>query len=577
MRNELNAPCAIINNSDKEERKMQQEVCVTTADYRLSVPVGTTYGEVLAKIHLHEDRNIVLVRANGRLRELNKPMYRDAYIEPVRLQDPAGYRAYQRSLSFLFLYAVHEITKGDTGVRTILHFSAGPGFYYTIEGMDRPLDQELLEEIRACMKKTIDRKLPILKKTYNVLEAKDYFSERNMMDKVELMRFRRSSWINLYSMGGVRDYFYGYMVPDTSFLSVFDLMLYKEGIILVMAEHSAPTQLRKPEVAEQVFDVRDEHEKTKRGLNVENVADLNASLCSDGLERQIVIAEARQERNIAEIAQTIASRDSVKFVLIAGPSSSGKTTFCNRLSTQLATLGLTPHPISLDNYYKNRLDCPRDEAGNPDFECLEALDVELFNKDMTAILNGETVELPVFNFKTGKREYKGNTLKLKEGELLVLEGIHGLNDDLTKAIPSENKYRIYISALTCLNVDDHNRISTRDSRLLRRIVRDYRTRATSARETIAMWPKVAEGEDRYIFPNQCHADVVFNSALIYELGILKTYAEPLLFAVPEGCPEEEEARRLLKFLEYFLSLPEKAVPNHSILREFIGGSVYDVG
>ena len=277
-----------------------------------------------------------------------------------------------------------------------------------------------------------------------------------------------------------------------------------------------------------------------------------------------------------KIAEQIAERKQVKFVLIAGPSSSGKTTFCNRLSIQLSAHGLTPHPISLDNYYVNRVDTPRDENGDYDFECLEALDIELLNRDMTALLNGERVELPYFNFKTGKREYKGNFIQMKETDVLVLEGIHGLNEKLTWSLPSESKFRIYISALTQINVDEHNRIPTTDGRLIRRMVRDSRTRATSAKETIAMWPSVRRGEDRNIFPNQEKADVMFNSALVYELSVLKLYAEPLLFQIEEGEPEYQEAKRLLKFLDYFVVVPIEDIPKNSILREFVGGSCFDV-
>ena len=277
-----------------------------------------------------------------------------------------------------------------------------------------------------------------------------------------------------------------------------------------------------------------------------------------------------------KIAEQIAERKQVKFVLIAGPSSSGKTTFCNRLSIQLSAHGLTPHPISLDNYYVNRVDTPRDENGDYDFECLEALDIELLNRDMTALLNGERVELPYFNFKTGKREYKGNFIQMKEIDVLVLEGIHGLNEKLTWSLPSESKFRIYISALTQINVDEHNRIPTTDGRLIRRMVRDSRTRATSAKETIAMWPSVRRGEDRNIFPNQEKADVMFNSALVYELSVLKLYAEPLLFQIEEGEPEYQEAKRLLKFLDYFVGVPIEDIPKNSILREFVGGSCFDV-
>ena len=317
-------------------------------------------------------------------------------------------------------------------------------------------------------------------------------------------------------------------------------------------------------------------------LGVDNIVKIqkNAAISRAVSEKEIAKARAiaQKEANDAEVAaaQEIAEKKTVKFVLIAGPSSSGKTTFCNRLSIQLSAHGLTPHPISLDNYYVNRVDTPRDENGEYDFECLEALDIDLLNQDMTKLLNGERVELPYFNFKTGKREYKGNFIQMKETDVLVLEGIHGLNEKLTWSLPAESKFRIYISALTQINVDEHNRIPTTDGRLIRRMVRDSRTRATSAKETIAMWPSVRRGEDRNIFPNQEKADVMFNSALVYELSVLKLYAEPLLFQIEEGEPEYQEAKRLLKFLDYFVGVPIEDIPKNSILREFVGGSCFDV-
>ena len=290
----------------------------------------------------------------------------------------------------------------------------------------------------------------------------------------------------------------------------------------------------------------------------------------------MLIAEALQEQKIAELAGEIAKRRGVKFVMIAGPSSSGKTTFCNRLSIQLAAHGLVPHPVSLDNYYLNRVDTPRDENGEYDFECLEALDLELLDRDLNTLLSGGQIELPYYNFKTGKREYKGQYMELGPEDILVMEGIHGLNDRLSGSIPKDSCYKVYISALTQLNVDEHNRIPTTDGRLLRRMIRDNRTRATSARETIAMWHKVRKGEEKYIFPYQDSADFVFNSALIYELSVLKQYAEPILFQIPEDAPEFQEAKRLLKFLDYFVGIPSEPVPQNSILREFIGGSCFDV-
>ena len=343
-----------------------------------------------------------------------------------------------------------------------------------------------------------------------------------------------------------------------------------------MPEKKAPETVPAANLSPKVFQVQRESERWGEQMGISTVADLNERITKGNIQQMMLIAEALQEQKIAKIAEQIAERKQVKFVLIAGPSSSGKTTFCNRLSIQLSAHGLTPHPISLDNYYVNRVDTPRDENGDYDFECLEALDIELLNRDMTALLNGERVELPYFNFKTGKREYKGNFIQMKETDVLVLEGIHGLNEKLTWSLPSESKFRIYISALTQLDIDEHNCLPTTDGRLIRRIVRDARTRSTSARETIAMWDSVRRGEEKNIFPFQEGADVMFNSALIYELAVLKPYAESILFGIPKDVPEYVEAKRLLKFLDYFIGVSTEVIPKNSLMREFVGGSIFRV-
>ncbi|HIX77168.1 MAG TPA: nucleoside kinase, partial [Candidatus Fusicatenibacter merdavium] len=391
-----------------------------------------------------------------------------------------------------------------------------------------------------------------------------------------LFRYRRVSRVNLYELDGFEDYFYGFMVADTGYLKYFDLRLYDEGFVLIFPTRYEPETLPELEFSRKVFQVQKESEGWGQRLGIDTVGALNGKICEGGSHHMMLIAEALQEQKIAELAGEIAKRRNVKFVMIAGPSSSGKTTFCNRLTIQLAAHGLVPHPVSLDNYYLNRVDTPKDENGEYDFECLEALDLKLLDRDLNTLLNGGQIELPYYNFKTGKREYKGNYLELGAEDILVMEGIHGLNDRLSSFIPKDSCYKVYISALTQLNVDEHNRIPTTDGRLIRRMVRDNRTRATSARETIAMWHKVRRGEEKYIFPYQDSADFVFNSALVYELSVLKQYAEPILFQIPEDAPEYQEAKRLLKFLDYFVGIPSEPVPQNSILREFIGGSCFDV-
>ena len=505
------------------------------------------------------DAPIVLVKVDGRLRELHKQLKKDCELEFVTTKDEIGHKTYQRSLSLLLVKAVYHVGGYDKIRHVMLHFSAGSGFFYTVDG-DITLNQEFLDEVKAYMHEQVEKAVPIYKRSVDTHEARERFRLHGMTDKDRLFRYRRVSRVNLYSLGDFEDYYYGFMTYDTSYLKYFDLYLYDDGFVLQMPEKKAPETVPAANLSPKVFQVQRESERWGEQMGISTVADLNERITKGNIQQMMLIAEALQEQKIAKIAEQIAERKQVKFVLIAGPSSSGKTTFCNRLSIQLSAHGLTPHPISLDNYYVNRVDTPRDENGDYDFECLEALDIELLNRDMTALLNGERVELPYFNFKTGKREYKGNFIQMKETDVLVLEGIHGLNEKLTWSLPSESKFRIYISALTQINVDEHNRIPTTDGRLIRRMVRDSRTRATSAKETIAMWPSVRRGEDRNIFPNQEKADVMFNSALVYELSVLKLYAEPLLFQIEEGEPEYQEAKRLLKFLDYFVGVPIEDIP-----------------
>jgi uridine kinase len=397
-----------------------------------------------------------------------------------------------------------------------------------------------------------------------------------MHDKELLLKFRRSSATNVYSLGNFTDYFYGYMPDTTEKLSVFNVTRYKNGILLIFPDIKNPEKLGAVEKRDKLFETLEESNEWAKSIGVDYVGSLNKQISDGNSGELILLAEALQEKKIAQIAEMVRSSGDRRFIMIAGPSSSGKTTFSHRLSIQLRLVGFKPHAIGLDNYYKNRIDAPRDEYGNFDFECLEALDVKQFNEDMVKLLKGGEVEMPTFNFKTGLREYKGDRLKLGEKDILVIEGIHGLNDKLSYSLPELSKFKIYISALTQLNVDEHNRIPTTDARLLRRIVRDARTRGTSAKDTIAMWDSVRRGEEKYIFPYQEEADVMFNSALVYELCAIKQYAEPLLFGIEPDCKEYEEAKRLLKFLDYFQGINTETIPINSICREFIGGSCFNV-
>ena len=418
--------------------------------------------------------------------------------------------------------------------------------------------------------------LPIEKRSINTDDAIELFHKEGLIHKAKLLSFRISSHVNVYSLDGFVDYFYGYMVPDTGYIRCFALELFEDGFVLRLPTLKNPNQLGAFKPSMKVFQALSESTQRAESLNSSNVADLN-TIISQGQATPLILAyEAMMEKKIGDIASEIASRKEVRFVMIAGPSSSGKTTFSHRLSTQLRACGLHPHPIATDNYFLNRDRTPRDENGNYDFEGLGAMDVKQFNQDMVRLLNGETVEMPTYNFKKGAREYNGNFLTLKEGDVLVIEGIHCLNDQFTYALPKESKYRIYISCLTTLNIDDHNRIPTTDARLLRRIERDARTRGYKAQATIKMWPSVRRGEENNIFPFQDSADMVFNSSLIYETALLKPYVQPLLFGVPRDSEEYIEAKRLLKFLNYFLPIPADNIPKTSLTREFIGGGCYHV-
>ena len=426
------------------------------------------------------------------------------------------------------------------------------------------------------MHELVKKDIPFEKRVVSTQEASDIFEKHKMYDKKKLFEYRRVSTANIYSLDGFEDYYYGYMPSGSGLLKYFTIEKYDNGFMVNMPNQKTPTEVKNHVPSPKLFKTLQEAGNWGKVVNVRTVGALNEIVANGGASNLILVQEALQEKKIAQIAEKIAGDASKKFVMIAGPSSSGKTSFSHRLSIQLRTFGITPHPISLDNYFKNREDTPIDENGNYDFECLEAIDVEQFNKDMTALLAGETVQMPVFNFLTGHREYKGDFLKLGKDDILVLEGIHGLNDKLSYSLPKESKFKIYISALTQLNIDEHNRISTTDGRLIRRMVRDARTRGSSAAKTISMWPSVRRGEDKYIFPFQEEADVMFNSALIYELAVLKPYAEAILFGIPKDAPEYIEAKRLLKFLDYFLTINSEGIPKNSLMREFVGGSVFNV-
>lgn len=536
---------------------------------------GITYAEIVKEYEGTTKAPIILVVVNGRLRELHKILKEDCTISFVTTEDPIGHKTYKRSASFIMLKAIYEIAGREHVQKVVEHFAIGPGYFYSLKG-DVTLNQDFIDKVKEEMNRIAEAEIPIMKRSVTTDEAIDLFHSYKMYDKEKLFRYRRVSRVNIYSIGKFEDYFYGFMAHHTGCIRCFDLFLYEDGFVLLLPEAEEPDHLTQFLPSPKMFQVQREADAWADKLQIATVGDLNEKVTQQGISHVLLIQEAMQEAKISSIAEQIVASGQKKIIMIAGPSSSGKTTFSHRLSIQLAAHGMCPHPIAVDNYFVNRDDTPLDENGDKNYECLEAIDVEAFNRDMNALLCGQRVNMPEYNFKTGMREYKDNYLQLGKGDVLVIEGIHGLNDQLSHSLPKESKFKIYISALTQLNIDEHNRIPTTDGRLIRRIVRDARTRGTSAKETIAMWPSVRRGEEKNIFPYQESADVMFNSALIYELACLKIYAEPLLFQIQKTDSEYQEAKRLLKFLDYFLAVPSEAIPHNSILREFVGGSCFHV-
>lgn len=536
---------------------------------------GITYEKVAEDYQKENLGRIALVTENGKIRELYRRVHKDAEIGFIRLDDSIGHKTYERSATMLFMKALSDVIGDPVKASAKVEFVIGKGTYISVKG-DYKADDELIAAVNKRMRELTEADLPITKKSYPLEQAVELFKAQGMLDKIKLFRYRQSSTINVYTLDGYHDYYYGYMLPSTGYIRYYEVLPYEDGFLLLLPDRKTPEKLDTFEPRQKLFNALYRTTEWGYQMNVGTVGDLNDQICAGNMEEIILVQESLQERRIGEIATEIAGRSGIKFVMIAGPSSSGKTSFSHRLSIQLKTHGLKPHPVALDNYFVDRSITPRDANGDYDFECLEAIDVEQFNKDMLDLLAGKEVAMPSYNFLTGMREYKGNTMKLDPDDILVIEGIHGLNPKMSYALPEESKFKIYISALTSLNIDGHNRIPTTDGRLLRRMVRDYRTRGASAKRTIQMWPNVRKGEEENIFPFQEEADVMFNSVLIYELAALKQYAEPILYSIEPGEPEYYEAKRLLKFLGYFLSIPTDSLPNNSIAREFVGGSCFPV-
>lgn len=538
------------------------------------VKEGTTLSDLAKQVQLPQEPIILLAYMDGKLRELFTPMTKDCHVRFVTLKEQAGYMAYKRTATLMFLKACEDLLGTGATTKIALDYSIGNSIFCDFLE-DRVIDDAFAQSIQKRMEELAKANLPITKRSLDTDQAAKYFDRIGLKGKKELFQFRRESKTNIYSLDGYDNYFYGYMAPSTGYILAFLVSAYQHGVVLQIPKRKQTEEIVPFTPQPKLFHVMQRSREWTKTMGVDTVGALNDEITHGNINHLILLQEGLQEKLLADIADEIVSKNK-RIILIAGPSSSGKTTFSHRLSIQLEIAGLTPHPVSMDDYFLDRELSPRDENGNYNFETIASLDVDLLTKHINQLLDGEEIDVPSYNFISGKREYRGHKLKIGEKDVLVMEGIHGLNGTLTNEIPEDAKYRIYVSALNQINLDEHNRIPSSDGRLLRRIVRDAMTRGNDARETISRWDSVRKGEEDNIFPYQEEADVMFNSAQIYEIAVLKQYAEPLLFAVPRDCPEYQEAKRLLKFLEYFLNIPSEAIPKTSLLREFIGGSCFDV-
>lgn len=538
------------------------------------VKEGTTLSDLAKQVQKPQEPIILLAYMDGKLKELFTPMTKDCHVRFVTLKEQAGYMAYKRTATLMFLKACEDLLGTGATTKIALDYSIGNSIFCDFLE-DRVIDEAFARSIQKRMEELAKANLPITKRSLDTDQAAKYFDRIGFKGKKELFQFRRESKMNIYSLDGYDNYFYGYMAPSTVYISAFLVSAYQHGVVLQIPKRKQTEEIVPFTPQPKLFHVMQRSREWTKTMGVDTVGALNDEITHGNINHLILLQEGLQEKLLADIADEIVSKNK-RIILIAGPSSSGKTTFSHRLSIQLQIAGLTPHPVSMDDYFLDRELSPRDENGNYNFETIASLDVDLLTKHINQLLDGEEIDVPSYNFITGKREYHGHKLKIGEKDVLVMEGIHGLNGTLTNEIPEDAKYRIYVSALNQINLDEHNRIPSSDGRLLRRIVRDAMTRGNDARETISRWDSVRKGEEDNIFPYQEEADVMFNSAQIYEIAVLKQYAEPLLFAVPRDCPEYQEAKRLLKFLEYFLNIPSEAIPKTSLLREFIGGSCFEV-
>ena len=537
-------------------------------------PEGSSLLDIYNGFNLVMPYGPVSAKVNNKVESLDFRVYYNKDIKFLDITSSSGMRTYVRSLFFVLVKAVEELyPQGNIS----LEHPISKGYFCKLH-IDRTIGLDDVQRIKQKMQEIIAADIPYTRTECHTEKVVRLFEERGMPDKARLLDTYGQLYSYYYQLGDTVDCYYSSLVPSTGYIHLFDIVKYYDGLLLRIPNRENPTKLEEVVKQEKMLEVFQEYHRWNQILGISTVGDLNVA-CNEGHATDLInVSEALQEKKIAQIADEITHRDQdgkrVKLVLISGPSSSGKTTFSKRLSIQLMTNGLKPYPISLDDYFVNRNDTPLDENGKHDFESLYAVDLPFFEEQLTTLLNGGEVELPRYNFTTGKREMSGKKLRIDEHMILIIEGIHALNPALTPHIPNENKYKVYVSALTTILLDNHNYIPTTDNRLLRRIIRDYKYRNYSAEETIARWPSVRAGEEKWIFPYQENADAMFNSALLFELAVLKDYVEPVLRKVPNRCPEYSEAHRLLRFLNYFVSVQDKELPPTSLLREFLGGSSF---
>ena len=547
--------------------------CTNTAS-QIEAEGGERLLDIYKRLDIPSAYPAVTARVNHKSESLDYRVYNPCDVEFVDITDPSGMRAYVRSLCFVLYKAITELHPGS---RLRIEHSISHGNYCVLKNGDAPLTEENIKAIKHRMQEIVAEDIPFEHKLAHTEEVIEIFRKQNMLEKVALLESIGDLYTNYYLLDGLADIYYSWLVPSTGYLSVFDLVPYSDGMLLLPPDTTAPSRPASVINQQKMLRAFGEYIAFNHIVGLDGVGKLNRAIEENRATELIQVAEALHEKKIAQIAEEIATRfrnGGARIVLISGPSSSGKTTFSKRLSIQLMTSLITPAAISLDDYFVNRKDTPRDENGDYDYESLYALDLERFNSDLNRLLAGERVALPTYDFKSGTRIETGRTMQLTPNTVLIMEGIHGLNPDLTPHIPEHQKFRIYVSALTSLSIDDHSWVPTTDNRLLRRIVRDAQSRGCSAKDTIARWRSVRKGEDRWIFPYQENADAMFNSSLIFELSVIRNYATPILRVVPRNSPEYAEAARLLSFLHYFLPLPENEIPPTSLLREFLGGSSF---